>query len=213
MKLIAMPLKMFLDEIDAPTAIPGGGSAAAFGVAMGISLLGMVGKLTMTKKKFLQLDEKVKDDFYKQLSTLGALKQEALTLVESDAGSYQQIMEAYRLPKESDEHIAIRKQAIDQATIHATEVPLLTAKTAFTALEIALPLFPVIVKSTGSDFGIAVLMLEAGLVGAVFNVRTNMAGFMDAKIADTYLTKAKEYEEKGKAIAKQALFLVNELWK
>ncbi|MGD9887436.1 MAG: cyclodeaminase/cyclohydrolase family protein [Bacilli bacterium] len=213
MKLIEMPVTTFLNEIDAPTPIPGGGSASAFGVAMGISLIGMVGKLTMTKKKYLQLDDSIKNDFSNRLNKLDLLKKQVLDLVDLDSVAYNEIMEAYRLPKETESQMAYRKQAIDQATIKATEIPLMTAKTAFLALEQALPMFEWIVKSAGSDFGVGAMMLEAGLVGAVLNVRTNMAGFSDLNLANNYLNQASEIEEKGQLMAKQAISWVNNLWK
>ncbi|MGD9605606.1 MAG: cyclodeaminase/cyclohydrolase family protein [Bacilli bacterium] len=213
MNLIDMPITTFLQEVDAPTAIPGGGSVSALGIAMGIGLLGMVGQLTMAKKKFLQLEEPVKQAFSNQIKELACLKKEALELVDRDSMAYNVIMDAYRLPKETEEQIKYRKQVIDEATIQATIVPLLSAKKAYFAIKLALPLFPLIVKSAGSDFGVGIMMLEAGLVGAVLNVRTNMAGFSDPLIASNYLNQAKKLEEDGRAMAKQALDMVNDLWK
>jgi formiminotetrahydrofolate cyclodeaminase len=213
MKLVQLSVKDFLNEVDAPIPAPGGGSVSALGVALGISLIRMVGQLTMTKKKYSLLDEKIKKDFFERVNKLEVLKNEALLLVDRDTEAYNVIMKAYQLRKETSEEIQIRNQTIEQATIKATQVPFETATVAYETLQLSLPLFANIVKSAGSDFGVGLMMIEAGLIGASLNVKTNMSSFSIPEVAKDYLAKVNELEQKGKAFAQEGLNWVNQLWK
>lgn len=213
MNLVQMSIVDFLNEVDAPTPVPGGGSVSALGIAQGISLIGMVGKLTMTKKKFAQLSDETKQDFQDRIKLLVKLKQQAILLVDRDSEAYNVIMEAYRLPKESTDEQLLRQNTINQATIHATQVPFETATIASQAIQCAIPMFCNIVKSAGSDFGVGILMIEAGLIGAILNVRTNMSGFHDETTANHYLNQVNELEIQTKALTDQALEWVNKIWK
>jgi formiminotetrahydrofolate cyclodeaminase len=208
-----MSIVDFLNEVDAPTPVPGGGSVSALGIAQGISLIGMVGKLTMTKKKFAQLSDETKQDFQDRIKLLEKLKQQAILLIDRDSEAYNVIMEAYRLPKETTDEQLLRQNTINQATIHATQVPFETATIATQAIQCSMQMFCNIVKSAGSDFGVGILMIEAGLIGAILNVRTNMSGFHDEITANHYLDKVNELEIQTKVLAKQALEWVNKIWK
>lgn len=213
MKLIEMTVTGFLNEVDSPSPAPGGGSVSALSVAEGISLIRMVAQLTIGKKKFQALDEKVKLDYLSRMKELEELKSQAIRLIDADTEAFNTIMKAYQCPKTCDFEIVIRNKAIEEATVKATQVPMDTAKIALSAMELSLPMFENANRSATSDFGVGVKMLEAGLIGAVLNVRTNMCGFTDPELSEKFLNQAESAEKKGIELAAGALEKVNQVWK
>jgi len=213
MKLIEMTVNGFLNEVDSPSPAPGGGSVSALAVAEGISLIRMVAQLTIGKKKFQALDEKIKLDYLSRMKMLEELKLQATQLIDADTEAFNTIMKAYQCPKTCDLEMAVRSKAIEQATIKATQVPMDTASIALKAMELALPMFENANRSATSDFGVGIKMLEAGMIGAVLNVRTNMCGFTDSNLSKQYLSQAEAIEKKGIEMAAGALEKVNQVWK
>lgn len=200
MKLIDLTVNEFLKEVDSPSPAPGGGSVAALAICQGISLLRMVAHLTITKKKFLALEESVRMDYSHRMEVLETLKKEVLELIDKDTEAFDQIMTAFRLPKGTDEEIRIRQDAIRMATLKATEVPYRTAQIALRALETASPMYAYANKSAISDFGVGSLMIHAGLQGAVMNVKTNMVGYADRETAGNYFRLVSDLEQQAKTL-------------
>lgn len=185
MNFFNLSVQEFLNKIDSPNPTPGGGSVSAAAIAYGIGLLRMVAHITMPKKKFQGLNESVKADYRVRLLKLEEYKKEAIALVDLDSAAFDKIMAAYRLDKNTEEEIARRNDAIKEATVAATEVPLRTARIGLSALETAFPMFSYASKSALSDFGVGVLLLEAGIKGAVMNVKTNLLDFSEQSFKET----------------------------
>jgi formiminotetrahydrofolate cyclodeaminase len=205
MKLIDLTVSQFLQEVDSPSPAPGGGSVAALSIAQGISLLRMVAHLTVSKKKFQALEESIRSDYSRRMAVLDTLKKEVLELIDRDTEAFDKIMEAFKLPKGTDEEIRVRNDAIRKATLKATEVPFRTAQIALSALETASPMFAYANKSATSDFGVGSLMIYAGIGGAVMNVKTNMVGYSDRKTAGNYFRMVSELEQKAKTLTDLAV--------
>lgn len=205
MKLVDLTIKQFLNEVDAPTPTPGGGSVSALAIAQGISLIRMVAHLTISKKKFLALDEKTKLDYMSRMSSLDSMKIKVLELVDHDTLAFNKIMDALKLPKNTVEEEKVRNDALNEATVYATEVPFESTNLAYKALEIAYPMFKYANKSATSDFGVGVMMINAGLIGAILNVRTNMVGFSDHEVSERFLKAVDEIEMKAKEIINKAI--------
>ena len=168
--LLNLSLEAYADATSADTPAPGGGSAAAYSGALGISLAGMVAGLSMAKKGY--------ESKWKKFSTASIkaqqFKQTLLGLVDADTAAFNSIIKAIRMPKENDEDKAKRNDAIHNATKNAIQVPLSTMKTAAEALSINLLMMEEGNPSSFSDAAVGALCLHAAVEGAYYNVKTNL---------------------------------------
>jgi formiminotetrahydrofolate cyclodeaminase len=170
--LLALPAGALLDRFASPDPTPGGGSAAALAGALAAALVGMVCEMPKTRNG--------SDEDKKRLTTARGWAAEAGArlrgLVDSDSAAYDHVVAAYRRPKETDDDKALRKLAIAEAMAGAAAVPLETAEACLVVRRAA-----AIAQSHGnpnaqSDSLTAASLAEAGLRGAVENVRANAAG-------------------------------------
>jgi len=168
-------VQVFLDELASSSATPGGGSAAALAGAMGAGLVGMVCRLTIGKKRFAD----VKDEFSGVLNEAEALRLRLTDLADADTQAFDQVMVAYRLPRETPEEQAARQTAIQSALQGATRVPLETARACGTIVKLAAQVIEKINPNALGDAGAAALLAEAGLKGAQLNVAINLADIND----------------------------------
>ena len=177
-------VQIFLEELAGSSATPGGGSAAALAGAMGAGLVGMVCRLTVGRKRFAD----VEDELRRVLEEAEALRVRLTDLADADTQAFDQVMEAYRLPKETQEEQAVRQTAIQAALQGATHVPLETARACATVVKLAAQVMTKINPNTLSDAGAAALLAEAGLKGAQLNVAINLADIHDP----TFVQEAQE---------------------
>lgn len=187
MKLIEQTVTDFIASVDSKEAVPGGGSVAALSSALGAALGGMVAKLTVTKKKFLALDESIQSEFQKRAETLEKIKSELETMIDKDTEAYRLIMEAYKLPKVTEGEIKIRNEKILEGTKVAIKIPFQVAMLSIEALEIIDYLVIYGNQSAASDLGVAALTLSTGLEGAVLNVKTNLS-MLDLDVTKQFYT-------------------------
>jgi glutamate formiminotransferase/formiminotetrahydrofolate cyclodeaminase len=165
----------FLEALSAGTAAPGGGSAAAYAGAMAAALVGMVARLTVGKKKYVEVETQM----LATAEQADALRGKALRAVEQDALAYTQVMQAFKLPKASPEEQQARTAAIEQATLGAIQVPLETAQLAVQTLELAHQVICQGNLNAISDGGSGAALARASLNGAALNVRINAAAIQD----------------------------------
>ena len=185
-----MALADLMDAFASTDAVPGGGSAAALGGAIGASLLLMVAGMPKTKTGAPEETA----DLAEAASRLHPLRDSLLELVDRDSDAYRQVMDAFRLPKESDEDKAARTQAIDRATRVATEAPLNTMRACQQALRGALVVARNGNRRTTSDVGVGVELLLAALRGARLNVDINLSSLEDAAYVTRVKTEVAELE-------------------
>jgi len=183
----------FVDTVAAPEPAPGGGSIAALSGALAAALGEMVSGLTEGKKKFEAVDERVRELHRKLREARGALH----GLVEEDAAAFQSVMQAIRLPKGADEEQAARRQALEQATRLATEVPTRTARAAAEVLELLDELAAIGNPSARSDAATGAQLAFAALKGAQYNVLINIPGLKDAAFADACRSEVVELVRRG----------------
>jgi glutamate formiminotransferase/formiminotetrahydrofolate cyclodeaminase len=161
---------------DAPT--PGGGTASAAAGAMGAALLSMVLGLTLGKEKFAAVADELRpigDEADRAGARLEALMNE-------DAASFDAMVAARKLPKETEGEKAARSQAMQDAARHAAEVPMETARCAATLLSRV----PLVAEkgnpNAASDAGVAALLLAAAAEGALLNVGINLGSIKDPAV-------------------------------
>ena len=181
MTFASQPLQTFLDQLCSAEPVPGGGSVAALSGALGASLVAMVCRLTIGKKGY----EAVGAEMQTILPRAEKLQTELRDLMQADTDAYARVMDAYKLPKNSDAEKTTRAQAIQAALKNASDIPLHVAELCAQILELARPIAARGNKNAASDGGVGALMAEAGLRGAAFNVSINLGSITDqAYIAD-----------------------------
>ncbi len=173
----------FLDELAAGTAAPGGGSASAYSGAAGAALVSMVARLTIGKKKYLEVEPQMQH----MLARSEALRDELTQAIAQDAAAFDKVMEAYKLPKETPEQQALRQQAIETAMQGAAQVPLEVAQKALEVLELAATAVELGNLNAISDGAAGSAMAKACLTGAGYNVRINAVSLKDQAAAQRFL--------------------------
>lgn len=203
MKLIELTLNDYLALLGSDAPAPGGGSASALCGAQGAQLAGMVARLTLGRAKYAE---------YQTLCEETALKCDELAArlaqaVDRDTEAYNLISAAFKLPKETDEEKAVRKQAVADATLAATQVPFDTLCLAAEGLCHCEELVGKSNVNAASDLGVAALNLNACANGAWLNVRINLSGVKDEVYAARFETEGKrllaEAQERAARIAAQ----------
>ena len=186
MKLINLSVIDFVNEVDSNSPAPGGGSVAALAGSLGSSLSRMVGHLTVGKKKFKALDEDTKEVFNNALLELETVKEELMLLIDKDTEAFNLIMSAFKLPKSNDEEKAIRKAAIEAATVIAIDVPLNVAVLCRKGMNLLETVKANGNKNCLSDLGVSMLLLHTGLIGAIMNVKINIPGLSNQEQIDGF---------------------------
>jgi len=190
----------FLDELADGTPTPGGGSAAAYASAMAASLVSMVAKLTIGKKKYAAVEGRMR----LIADQADGLRAALSAAVEHDALAFEGVLTATRLPKATEAEKAARQTAIEQATIQAAAVPLEVARQAAQVLELAAEAAETGNANAVSDALSAAALAHAGLKAAAANVRVNAAGLQDASAAKPWLKELGELETRATAAERKA---------
>ncbi len=161
----------FIEQLAAPTATPGGGSAAAASGAMAAGLANMVASMSRGKKAYLQYESQLSE----AIARLGQLREELKAAIEADADSYDLVMKAYKSAKESKDGEA----AINDALKQATSIPLGVAERVVEVSRIAESLRPVTNPNMKSDLTTSIALARAALEGALANVEINLESLKD----------------------------------
>ncbi len=202
--LVNMNLKKFADETASESPAPGGGSIAAYVGTLGVSLGTMVANLSSHKKGW---DERWKEfsDYAEQGQKI---KAELLNLVDEDTRAFNKIMDAFGLPKSNNSEKALRKQAIQEATRYAIEIP-------FRVMQLSYDSFAVIkaMAETGnpnsvSDAGVGALCARSAVYGAWLNVKINASGYDDKNFVEAKLKAGNELLQKTLTLEKEVLEIV-----
>jgi methenyltetrahydrofolate cyclohydrolase len=179
MKLIDLGVKEFLLQVSSNSPAPGGGSVAALNGACGVGLIKMTLELSISKKKFLSLDQKIQEEVTSYLPILQEYLHDFVSFIDEDTDAFNQIMKSFSLPKITDEEKALRKQAILQGTMQAIYVPQKVIHLSQKAMSVLDQIFPYLNQNTLSDQGVAVLCLATAIEGAAYNVLINVPSLDD----------------------------------
>jgi formiminotetrahydrofolate cyclodeaminase len=168
-------LSEFVGSVASPSPTPGGGSVAAHAGALAAALAQMVAGLTVGKKKYAAVDAEMRE-----LAVRAAgLGNDLAGLVARDASAYAVVAAAYKMPAEGEAQQREKSAKVDEALLHAAEVPLETARACAAVAELALAVAERGNTNAASDAGVAALLAEAGCVGASYNVRINVNSLSD----------------------------------
>ncbi len=199
MKLVEMKVNEYLDVLKSDAPAPGGGSASAIAGAQGVALFIMVCDLTIGKEKYIEHQE-----LCKQAKKEGEILYKALVeAVDKDTEAFNLVSSAFKMPKTTDEEKKIRRKAIADGTLVATEVPFKTMELAYDALLIVETLEGRSNANAASDLGVAVLNLMSCIKGAWLNVKINLPGVKDEVLAKTFEEKGEKIIAESEAIEKE----------
>ena len=168
-----MELKRFLEKLSSDTPTPGGGSASALAGALSASLVAMVAGLSPkkdeTKKKGMEEIRK------KGLS----IQKRLYRAIDEDSNSYDAVLEAFRLPRNSKRERLRRSREIQRAYRRATLTPQLVCHQSVQLLEYSKALISKGNPNAISDVGVAAFLAEAALSGGILNIKINLAAVTD----------------------------------
>jgi glutamate formiminotransferase len=185
-------IEPFIEQLAAPTATPGGGSAAAASGAMAAGLAAMVASMSRGKKAYLQYESQLSE----AIAQLSVLREELKAAIDADAESYNEVRKAYRAAKES----ADGSKRIATALRQATNAPLGVAEKVAEVRRIANVLKPITNPNMGSDLTTAIALANAGLEGSLANVQINLDSLERESDEDgSFVTKTRNRAETLKA--------------
>lgn len=178
-----LTLSQFGQELASSSAAPGGGSAAALAGALGASLVAMVGRLTVGRKNYADVNA----EFQAVIPRAETLQAELMDLMQQDSDAYTRVMNAYQLAKSTEAEQAARAEMIQAGLQHAADIPLRVAGVCAEVLKLSAIAAAGGNKNAASDAGAAACMAEAGLQAALLNVEINLCLIHDQEFkARTY---------------------------
>ena len=203
--LVNMTLIDFADETASESPAPGGGSISAYMGVMGVSLATMVANLSSHKRGW--------DSRWEEFSDIAEqgqmLKEKMLNLVDEDTNAFNKIMDAFGLPKSTDNEKLTRNQAIQDATEYATRVPLEVMKLAYESLSPIEKMAEFGNPNSVTDAGVGALAVRSAVMGAYLNVKINAAGLDNKEIANQLLQEGLEIETKTIELEAKIIEIVN----
>ncbi len=205
-KLVDMSLTAFAEETSSESMAPGGGSISAYAGALGASLATMVANLSAHKRGW--------DDRWEEFSEWAVqgmtIQEKLIALVDEDTIAFNKIMEAFGLPKGTDTEKEARKEAIQEATKYAIEIPLEVARTAYDGLLFCKSMAEVGNPNSVTDAGVGALCSRSAVLGAIMNVQINMGDLEDKAWGDQVLSECASLTSKAEECEAEVRKLVAE---
>ncbi len=193
-KLVDMNLTAFANETASESPAPGGGSIAAYVGALGVSLGTMVANLSSHKRGWDDRWEAFSDTAVKGQ----ALKDELLHLVDEDTKAFNRILEAFGLPKKTEEEKKFRQQEIEEASKHAMEIPFSVMEKSYASMAVMRAMAENGNPNSVSDAGVGALCALAAVEGAFLNVKINAGGIHDQQFKEDLLKRGNEILEQAR---------------
>ena len=203
-RLVDMTCAGFAEETASESPAPGGGSISAYMGALAAALGTMVANLSSHKAGW--------DDKWEHFSNWAdngmAVMNELLYLVDEDTAAFNKIMDVFAMPKSTDEEKAARAEAMEVATLYATQVPLRTMKAAFKAFDVVRAMAEEGNPNSVSDAGVGALAARSAVMGACLNVKINAAGLKDRAVAEALVAEAEEIQRQAQEAEREILTVV-----
>lgn len=203
-KLVDMTCAGFAEETASESPAPGGGSISAYMGALAAALGTMVANLSSHKAGW---DDRW--EFFSDWADNGmAVMNELLYLVDEDTAAFNKIMDVFGMPKGTDEEKAARAEAMEVATLYATQVPLRTMKAAYKAFDVVRAMAEEGNPNSVSDAGVGALAARSAVMGACLNVKINAAGLKDRAMAEALVKEAEEIQALAQKAEAEVLAVV-----
>ncbi|MDY0342324.1 MAG: glutamate formimidoyltransferase [Lentimicrobium sp.] len=205
-KLVDLSCKGFADETASESPAPGGGSISAYMGALAASLGTMVANLSSHKPGWDERWEEFSDWAEKGQQ----LKTDLLNLVDEDTNAFNRIMDAFGMPKSSDEEKQARTEAIQLATRYAIEIPFKIMKASVKTFELLQAMVENGNPNSVTDAGVGALAARSAVLGAYLNVRINGAGLNDKAFVESVIAEGRQIEQQAIAAEENIIRLVNQ---
>ncbi|MCR3955960.1 MAG: cyclodeaminase/cyclohydrolase family protein [Gudongella sp.] len=206
--LVERTAKDFVYDVASENPTPGGGSVAALVGGLGGALTNMVGNLTIGKKIYADVPEDKKAIMEKNFNEIEALVDELLDLVDEDSTAFDDVMQAFKLPKDTDENKKLRSEAIQSGYKKALEVPLRCGERCHDVLKLQEVFAEHGNINAITDVGVGTLLAYAGLEGALFNVTINLKSIKDQDYKNEMEAKVERLLADGKSLRDSLLEFV-----
>lgn len=186
-----LTLEQFTKDTASDSPVPGGGSIAAVCGALSASLASMVANLTIGKKKYTDVEK----DMIRIVEKSEAIRQRMLNFIEEDCDAFNEVMDAFKLAKVTEEEKNNRTQAIQMGLKKAASVPFEIATTAYGIMELA-----EIVVSKGNsnavtDGLISAMTARTAVLAALLNVKINLDSIKDEVFVENMRLKVADLEK------------------
>jgi formiminotetrahydrofolate cyclodeaminase len=208
--LMDLTVKDFNNMLASKAPAPGGGSTAALAGVLASALTLMVVNLSLGKKSYELLDASIKNKIAADYEALKILSQDLSELVEEDTKAFNQVMEAMKMPRDTEEERQLRGQYMDKANLYAMQVPLQTAGKCLLVLQHQKDIALYGNKNAVSDIGVGSELAWAGLKGAELNVKINLSGINDQILAGQVRKQLDADLALGEELNRQIIQIVNE---
>jgi glutamate formiminotransferase/formiminotetrahydrofolate cyclodeaminase len=180
----------FLDALSTASPTPGGGSAAAYVSAAGAALMSMVARLTIAKKKYAEVEAKMQAI----LTQAEALRNDLTLSIQLDSYAFESVMAAHKMPKDPPDQQEIRRKAIEQATLLATQTPMAVARKSLQVLELAEQVVKFGNQSALSDGATGASLARTAITCGGYNIRINVKD-LPANLAAPFLGELATIEQ------------------
>lgn len=203
-------LKEFIDVVASDNPTPGGGSVAALAGSLGGALTNMVGTLTIDKKMWDDIPENAQKEMQSAFDEMAEKINSLSKIIDEDSTAFDDVMQAFKMPKETEEEKKARSNAIQEGYKHALEVPLRCAEECYRVLELQEIFANYGNVNAITDVGVGTLLAYTGLEGALFNVTINLLSVKDAEYKKNIESKVSELLKDGKRLKSKLIEKVYE---
>ncbi len=199
--LVDLSIKAFVDETASDSPVPGGGSVAAFAGSLSVALATMVANLTVGKQKYAE----VEDDMKAIIEKGERIKGELIELIDKDATSFDGVLKAFKLPKETDEEKKARTEKIQSEYKYAASVPMQTAELAMSIMDLSEEVVKKGNPNAVTDGAVSAMMARTAVLSALLNVKINIGSIKDEAFVKDMQDKIAELEVKANEREQQIL--------
>lgn len=190
MRLQDLTIKEFLEKTASGDAVPGGGSSSALNAAVASALTSMVANLTIGRKSHEQVEGRMKEI----IQLMEEKRAFFVNYIDRDAEAYSQVMEAYKLPKDTVEEVAIRTERVKEAMKQASLVPMEVAENALEMMDVIIETVQKGNRNAVTDGMVGLMACRGAVMGALLNVRINISTIKDTPFVSALTEKCDRVE-------------------
>lgn len=198
-------LEEYIANVASGDPTPGGGSVAALAGSLGGALTNMVKNLTVGKKAYEELSDEIKSEIIENSNEVEKIVESLSNIVDEDTKAFDEVMKAFKLPKETDEEKAARSLAIQEGYKLALEVPLRCGEKCLRLLTLQEVFSKYGNVNAITDVGVGTLLAYSGLEGALFNVTINLGSIKDEEYKKEISTKVDSLLNEGKLLKEELI--------
>ena len=203
--LVDLTVKDFLDKVAGSDPVPGGGSVAALNGAIASALAAMVASLTIGKKGYETHEELMRHIFDIGVQSKNVFVED----IDRDSEAYDSVFACFKMPKASDEEKAARSTAIQEATKFAALIPMQVARNAYELMNIIMDVARLGNRNAVTDACVAMMAARSAVLGALMNVRINLASLKDKEFVSKLQNEADALEQHACEKEKELLDEIN----